>query len=131
MCEEFFYFKNHNHDFALFKLHLFLLPALDKIGGYEAMVNRYMPSASTNSYQYQGLYGNLSCGFPPDDSFHIFRGIESDYPWPGLTFGLTLLATYYFCTNQVRLLILAKGSTYVFIELPRQDSTHFPKTHDV
>ena len=74
------------------------------------MVNRYMPSASTNSYQYQGLYGNLSCGFPPDDSFHIFRGIESDYPWPGLTFGLTLLATYYFCTNQVKHLTLEKGS---------------------
>ena len=65
------------------------------------MVNRYIPSAATNTYYKESLYNNLSCGFPPDDSFHIFRGLESDYPWPGLTFGLTLLATYYFCTNQV------------------------------
>ena len=45
--------------------------------------------------------GNLSCGFTPDDSFQIFRGVDSEYPWPGLVFGLTLLATYFFCTNQV------------------------------
>ncbi len=74
---------------------------MDKVGGYEAMVDRFLSSASTNSYLQQGLYNNISCGFPPDDSFHIFRGLESAYPWPGLTFGLTLIATYYFCNNQV------------------------------
>lgn len=74
---------------------------MDKIGGYEAMVNQFMKSASGVTYYYEGIYGNMSCGFPPSDSFHIFRGINSDYPWPGLVFGLTLLALYYFCNNQV------------------------------
>ncbi len=75
---------------------------MDEVGGYEAMVNRFKPAASTNSYLINSQYNNLSCGFPPDDAFHIFRDLDSAYPWPGLTFGLTLLATYFFCTNQVQ-----------------------------
>ncbi len=65
------------------------------------MVEQFRSSASRETYLTEGLYGNLSCGFPPEDSFHIFRDMDSAYPWPGLVFGLTLLATHYFCTNQV------------------------------
>ena len=76
--------------------------AMDKVGGYETMVNQFLGSAANESYLAQSLYHDRSCGFPPSDAFHIFRGMDSDYPWPGLVFGLTLLATYYWCTNQVR-----------------------------
>jgi sodium/glucose cotransporter 9 len=75
--------------------------ALVEIGGYEQMVNQFLGAASNETYLGQALYHNRSCGFPPADSFHIFRGMDSNYPWPGLVFGLTLLATYYWCTNQV------------------------------
>ncbi len=79
---------------------------MDRIGGYESMTNQYLNSASNETYLKQAQFGNHSCGFPPDDSFHIFRGMDSAYPWPGLTFGLTILATHYFCTNQVNELCL-------------------------
>ena len=79
------------------------LAAMYEVGGYEGMVNQYMVSASDQTMYQQSLYGNASCGFVPDDALKIFRGIDSDYPWPGLVFGLTLLATYFFCTNQVPL----------------------------
>lgn len=75
--------------------------SLEKVGGYEGMVNQYKVAAANTTYLTQSLYGNISCGFTPDDSYNIFRGLDSEYPWPGLTFGLTLLATYFFCTNQV------------------------------
>jgi len=81
--------------------------AMDKIGGYESMVNQFLGSAARDTYLRQSLYQNASCGFPPADSFHIFRSMDSNYPWPGLVFGLTLLATYYWCTQQVRLPILS------------------------
>lgn len=75
---------------------------MDKIGGYEAMVNQFRTSASPESIYSKAMYNNLTCGFPPENSFSIFRSHDSgDYPWPGLVFGLTLLATYFFCTNQV------------------------------
>lgn len=75
--------------------------AMDKLGGYESMVNQFLGSAARDTYLRQSLYQNASCGFPPADSFHIFRSMDSNYPWPGLVFGLTLLATYYWCTQQV------------------------------
>jgi len=74
--------------------------ALDEVGGYQAMINQFHSSASNNTYFYQATAGNLSCGLTPEDSTSLFRGMDSDYPWPGLVFGLTLLATYFFCTNQ-------------------------------
>jgi len=77
------------------------ISALDEVGGYEAMHNQFLASAANNTYYYESIAQNRSCGFTPEDSFGIFRGMDSDYPWPGLIFGLTLLATYYWCTNQV------------------------------
>ena len=80
---------------------MYLFLALYEVGGYEGMVNQYMVSAANRTVLQETLFDNGSCGFVPDDSLKIFRGLDSDYPWPGLVFGLTLLATYFFCTNQV------------------------------
>lgn len=42
------------------------------------------------------------CYTPRQDSFHLFRDpISGDMPWPGLIFGLTILALWYWCTDQV------------------------------
>ena len=75
--------------------------ALNRVGGYEAMVSRFKESAANTTYLAQAEYGNLSCGFPPERAFNIFQDADSNYPWPGLVFGLTLIAMYFFCTQQV------------------------------
>lgn len=71
--------------------------AFNEVGGYEQFQERYMlavPSLTTNISE--------SCYEPRADSFHIFRNaITGDLPWPGLVFGLTIQATWYWCTDQV------------------------------
>lgn len=45
---------------------------------------------------------SAECYMPRPDAFHIFRDpITGDLPWPGLVFGLTIQATWYWCTDQV------------------------------
>ncbi|XP_070571733.1 sodium/glucose cotransporter 4-like isoform X2 [Ptychodera flava] len=48
-------------------------------------------------------HANISCGgIPPDDAFHIFRDpINSDLPWPGMIFGISISSIWYWCTDQV------------------------------
>ena len=65
------------------------------------MRNQYMQAAANYTFKDEGLYKNHSCGMPRDDAFHIFRDIDSDYPWPGLVGGLTILALNAWCTDQV------------------------------
>ncbi|XP_032396153.1 sodium/glucose cotransporter 1 [Etheostoma spectabile] len=71
--------------------------AFNEVGGYESFQQRYMtaiPSVTTNI--------SASCYEPRADSFHIFRNaITGDLPWPGLVFGLTIQAMWYWCTDQV------------------------------
>uniref|UniRef100_A0A452RS68 Sodium/glucose cotransporter 1 n=1 Tax=Ursus americanus TaxID=9643 RepID=A0A452RS68_URSAM len=75
--------------------------AFHEVGGYEAFMTKYMnaiPSVITD--------GNSTidqkCYTPRADSFHIFRDpIKGDLPWPGLIFGLSILALWYWCTDQV------------------------------
>uniref|UniRef100_A0A3B5LD21 Solute carrier family 5 member 9 n=1 Tax=Xiphophorus couchianus TaxID=32473 RepID=A0A3B5LD21_9TELE len=45
---------------------------------------------------------NTTCHIPRPDAFHMFRDpVSGDLPWPGLIFGLTVLATWVWCTDQV------------------------------
>ncbi|XP_037356629.2 sodium/glucose cotransporter 4 [Talpa occidentalis] len=45
---------------------------------------------------------NTTCHLPRPDAFHILRDpVSGDIPWPGLIFGLTVLATWCWCTDQV------------------------------
>nr|XP_019937190.1 PREDICTED: sodium/glucose cotransporter 1 [Paralichthys olivaceus] len=71
--------------------------AFNEVGGYERFQERYMeaiPSMTANI--------SANCYEPRADSFHIFRNaITGDLPWPGLVFGLTIQATWYWCTDQV------------------------------
>ncbi|XP_033503286.1 sodium/glucose cotransporter 1 [Epinephelus lanceolatus] len=71
--------------------------AFHEVGGYESFQQRYMeaiPSITTNI--------TADCYEPRADSFHIFRdAITGDLPWPGLVFGLTIQATWYWCSDQV------------------------------
>ncbi|XP_047425968.1 sodium/glucose cotransporter 1-like [Mugil cephalus] len=71
--------------------------AFNKVGSYESFQALYMTSVPS-------VTGNISaeCYEPRGDSFHLFRDpITGDLPWPGLIFGLTIQATWYWCTDQV------------------------------
>ncbi|XP_019512062.1 PREDICTED: sodium/glucose cotransporter 4 [Hipposideros armiger] len=45
---------------------------------------------------------NTTCHLPRPDAFHMLRDpVSGDIPWPGLIFGLTVLATWCWCTDQI------------------------------
>lgn len=71
-------------------------PAFHQIGGYgqlEAAYARAIPSRTV---------ANTTCHLPRADAMHMFRDpYTGDLPWTGMTFGLTIMATWYWCTDQV------------------------------
>ncbi|XP_070765715.1 sodium/glucose cotransporter 4 [Enoplosus armatus] len=70
--------------------------AFSKIGWYEGLVDRYMSAVPLVTV------ANTTCHLPRSDAFHLFRDpVSGDLPWPGLVFGLTVLATWVWCTDQV------------------------------
>ncbi|XP_060105644.1 sodium/glucose cotransporter 1-like [Heteronotia binoei] len=73
--------------------------AFHKVEGYENFMVKYMNAIPSNT-------GNMTiperCYTPRPDAFQIFRNpITGDLPWPGLIFGLSILALWYWCTDQV------------------------------
>ncbi|XP_072911762.1 sodium/glucose cotransporter 1 [Hemitrygon akajei] len=75
--------------------------AFNSVGGYEAMKEKYMNAIPSQTYD-PLLNISANCYTPRPDSFHLFRDpITSDLPWPGLTFGLSISALWYWCTDQV------------------------------
>uniref|UniRef100_A0A4W6E5S6 Solute carrier family 5 member 9 n=1 Tax=Lates calcarifer TaxID=8187 RepID=A0A4W6E5S6_LATCA len=70
--------------------------AFSKVGWYEGLVNRYMSAVPSVTV------ANTTCHLPRSDAFRMFRDpVSGDLPWPGLVFGLTVLATWVWCTDQV------------------------------
>ncbi|XP_062279990.1 sodium/glucose cotransporter 4 isoform X1 [Scomber scombrus] len=70
--------------------------AFSEVGWYEGLVDRYMSAAPSMTVT------NNTCHLPRSDAFHLFRDpVSGDLPWPGLVFGLTVLATWVWCTDQV------------------------------
>ncbi|XP_073685203.1 sodium/glucose cotransporter 1-like [Garra rufa] len=72
--------------------------AFTEVGGYENFQDLYMNATPS----VVGVNISEKCYTPRADSFHIFRDpITGDLPWPGLVFGLTIQAAWYWCTDQV------------------------------
>nr|XP_020476511.1 sodium/glucose cotransporter 4-like isoform X2 [Monopterus albus] len=70
--------------------------AFSRVGWYEGLVNHYMSAVPSVTVT------NTTCHLPRSDAFHMFRDpVSGDLPWPGLVFGLTVLATWVWCTDQV------------------------------
>ncbi|KAK2507223.1 hypothetical protein MC885_004934 [Smutsia gigantea] len=67
-----------------------------EVGWYPGLEQRYrqaIPNATVP---------NTTCHLPRLDAFHMFRDpVSGDMPWPGLIFGLSVLATWCWCTDQV------------------------------
>ncbi|KAJ7332746.1 hypothetical protein JRQ81_014926 [Phrynocephalus forsythii] len=68
----------------------------DKVGWYEGLQEKYhkaIPSVTVP---------NTTCHLPRQDAFHMIRDpVSGDIPWPGLIFGLSVLALWCWCTDQV------------------------------
>ncbi|CAJ1060138.1 Hypothetical predicted protein [Xyrichtys novacula] len=70
--------------------------AFSKIGWYDGLLDHYMSAIPSVTV------ANTTCHLPRSDAFNMLRDpISGDLPWPGLLFGLTVLATWVWCTDQV------------------------------
>ncbi|NXT06356.1 SC5A9 protein, partial [Prunella fulvescens] len=68
----------------------------DKVGWYEGLKEKYSTAIPKITVP------NTDCHLPRADAFHLFRDpITGDLPWPGLVFGLTVVALWCWCTDQV------------------------------
>lgn len=80
---------------------LFCVPAFAEVGGYEAFMKKYMEAIPSN-ISYGNTVVDAECYIPRKDAFHIFRDpVGGDLPWPGVIFGLSIIALWYWCTDQV------------------------------
>uniref|UniRef100_A0A3B4UXS5 Sodium/mannose cotransporter SLC5A10 n=1 Tax=Seriola dumerili TaxID=41447 RepID=A0A3B4UXS5_SERDU len=72
------------------------ITAFNKIGGYSNLERVYSMAVPSK------IIPNSTCHLPRQDAMHLFRdAVTGDLPWPGMTLGLTILATWYWCTDQV------------------------------
>ncbi|XP_036597531.1 sodium/glucose cotransporter 5 isoform X4 [Trichosurus vulpecula] len=70
--------------------------AFDQIGGYGQLEAAYLQAVPNKTIP------NTTCHLPRADAMHMFRDPHTaDLPWTGMTFGLTIMATWYWCTDQV------------------------------
>ncbi|XP_072294639.1 sodium/glucose cotransporter 4 [Eucyclogobius newberryi] len=70
--------------------------AFSQVGWYEGLEQRYAVAVPSVTVP------NSTCHLPRADAFHLLRDpVSGDLPWPGLIFGLTVLATWVWCTDQV------------------------------
>ncbi|NXK32019.1 SC5A9 protein, partial [Piprites chloris] len=68
----------------------------EKVGWYEGLQEKYSTAVPKITVP------NTTCHLPRTDAFHLFRDpITGDIPWPGLIFGLSVLALWCWCTDQV------------------------------
>ncbi|XP_059939295.1 sodium/glucose cotransporter 4 isoform X2 [Mesoplodon densirostris] len=67
-----------------------------EVGWYPGLEQRYRQAIPNVTVP------NTTCHLPQPDAFHMLRDpVSGDIPWPGLIFGLTVLATWCWCTDQV------------------------------
>ncbi|XP_032559434.1 sodium/glucose cotransporter 5 isoform X2 [Chiroxiphia lanceolata] len=70
--------------------------AFNEIGGYPNLEEAYGKAVPSK------IVPNTSCHLPRADAMHLFRDpVSGDLPWTGMTFGLSIMATWYWCTDQV------------------------------
>ncbi|XP_045149266.1 sodium/glucose cotransporter 5 isoform X2 [Echinops telfairi] len=70
--------------------------AFNQIGGYDQLEAAYAQAIPAKTIP------NTTCHLPRLDAMHMFRDpATADLPWTGMTFGLTIMATWYWCTDQV------------------------------
>nr|XP_012604754.1 sodium/glucose cotransporter 1-like [Microcebus murinus] len=80
---------------------LLMCYAFNKVGGYEGLLRKYF-QAIPRTISKGNWTAKPQCYLPRPDAFHIIQDpVTGDLPWPGLFFGLPILSTYYWCTDQM------------------------------
>ncbi|XP_049647373.1 sodium/glucose cotransporter 5 isoform X3 [Accipiter gentilis] len=75
---------------------LYTIAAFNEIGGYPNLEEAYLKAVPSR------IVPNTTCHLPRADAMHLFRDpVSGDLPWTGMTFGLSIMATWYWCTDQV------------------------------
>ncbi|NXU43535.1 SC5AA protein, partial [Drymodes brunneopygia] len=70
--------------------------AFNEIGGYPNLEEAYLKAVPSK------IVPNTTCHLPRADAMHLFRDpVSGDLPWTGMTLGLSIMATWYWCTDQV------------------------------
>uniref|UniRef100_A0A4W3JWF3 Solute carrier family 5 member 9 n=1 Tax=Callorhinchus milii TaxID=7868 RepID=A0A4W3JWF3_CALMI len=81
---------------AFVLMYFSLIAGFIQVGWYKGLEEKYFQAIANVTV------ANTSCHIPRADAFHMFRHpVTGDIPWPGLVFGLSVLATWCWCTDQV------------------------------
>ncbi|XP_067939038.1 sodium/mannose cotransporter SLC5A10-like [Watersipora subatra] len=76
--------------------------SLIEVGGWESLQNRFFTAAAEGVIETHTRFGNWSCAYPREDSLHLWRNaVTGDLPWPGMMFGLTAIAMFVWCNDQI------------------------------
>ncbi|XP_052431773.1 sodium/glucose cotransporter 2 [Carassius gibelio] len=69
-----------------------------EVGGYNALLDKYSLSLPSQ----RSLNISEQCYTPREDAFHLLRDpTTGDLPWPGVLFGIAIIGSWYWCTDQV------------------------------
>ena len=82
--------------------------ALDKVGGYSEMVRQFATAYPSPPPTIDPLRNITNCNDSiPSNFMHFMRPVtDGDLPWTGITLGLTISATWYWCTDQGKMKFL-------------------------
>uniref|UniRef100_A0A452HZK5 Sodium/glucose cotransporter 2 n=1 Tax=Gopherus agassizii TaxID=38772 RepID=A0A452HZK5_9SAUR len=78
--------------------------AFHEVGGYQGLFDKYLEALPSSTLSPAPALYNISatCYQPRPDAFHLLRDpLTGDLPWPALIFGLTIISTWYWCSDQV------------------------------
>ena len=82
-----------------------------EIGGYDQLGSKFLNAISNDS-----LSSNNSCGIPPADSLHLYRGVHDDLPMLGLLTGSTFMGLYYWGSFQVSRVELCENKEVIHVK---------------
>ncbi|XP_058600410.1 sodium/glucose cotransporter 2 isoform X2 [Onychostoma macrolepis] len=69
-----------------------------EVGGYSALLDKYSLSLPSQ----RSVNISEQCYTPREDAFHLLRDpMTGDLPWPGVLFGIAIIGSWYWCTDQV------------------------------
>ena len=88
-------------------------PAFTKVGGYSALLANYSSAIPSQVSSLEPQRYNISphCYTPRQDAFNLLRDATTgDLPWPGVVFGIAIVGSWYWCTDQVKNFLLMAAS---------------------
>ncbi|XP_051963017.1 sodium/glucose cotransporter 2 [Xyrauchen texanus] len=75
-----------------------------EVGGYNALLEKYSSALPSQRLSLDPHKLNISehCYTPREDAFHLLRDpMTGDLPWPGVLFGIAIIGSWYWCSDQV------------------------------